>query len=160
MAGARRVQLDRAQGPDRQPRGHRAPCLRRPARSAAYRLRPLHTEREADLTGLVEGLEMARALARPLIARGVIAEEELPGPHLTGAPLRDWVRANAWGHHACGSAAIGPVLDPSGRVHGIERLRVVDASIFPRIPGLFIAAPIYLAAEKLAADILRLNRES
>lgn len=115
---------------------------------------------EADLTGLVEGLEMARALARPLIARGVIAEEELPGPHLTGAPLRDWVRANAWGHHACGSAAIGPVLDPSGRVHGIERLRVVDASIFPRIPGLFIAAPIYLAAEKLAADILRLNRES
>lgn len=115
---------------------------------------------EADLTGLVEGLEMARTLARPLIARGIIAEEELPGSGVTGEALRGWVRANAWGHHACGSAAIGPVLDPAGRVHGIEGLRVVDASIFPRIPGLFIAGPIYLAAEKLAADILRRNRES
>ncbi|MEE4452189.1 GMC family oxidoreductase [Novosphingobium resinovorum] len=109
---------------------------------------------DADLAGLVEGLEMARALARPLIARGIIAEEELPGPAVTGQPLREWVRANAWGHHACGSAAIGPVLDGSGRVHGVKALRVVDAAIFPRIPGLFIAAPIYLAAEKLAGDIL------
>ncbi|HUD93878.1 GMC oxidoreductase, partial [Sphingobium sp.] len=110
---------------------------------------------EEDLAGLVEGVDMARALAQPLIARGVIAEEELPGPGLDGPVLRDWVRANAWGHHACGTAAIGPVLDAAGRVHGIERLRVVDAAIFPRIPGLFIAAPIYFAAEKLAADILR-----
>lgn len=108
----------------------------------------------ADLTGLIEGLEMARALAHPLIARGVIAEEELPGPSVTGAALREWVRANAWGHHACGTAAIGTVLDPQGRVLGVRGLRVVDASIFPRIPGLFIAAPIYLAAEKLAADIV------
>ena len=109
---------------------------------------------EADLTGLVEGLEMARALARPLIARGVIAEEELPGAHVTGEALREWARINAWGHHACGTAAIGSVLDTSGRVLGVPGLRVVDASIFPRIPGLFIAAPIYFAAEKLAADIL------
>lgn len=109
---------------------------------------------EADLTGLVEGLEMARALAHPLIARGVIAEEELPGGRVTGEALRQWVRANAWGHHACGTAAIGTVLDSQGRVLGVPGLRVVDASIFPRIPGLFIAAPIYLAAEKLAADIL------
>lgn len=113
---------------------------------------------DADLTGLVEGVEMARALAQPLVERGMIAEEETPGAGVTGDALRQWVSDNAWGHHACGTAAIGPVLDPRGRIHGVAGLRVVDASIFPRIPGLFIAAPIYFAAEKLAADIIAAAR--
>ena len=107
-----------------------------------------------DLDALVEGVEMARALWAPLRHAEFIAEEEIPGPGLTGDALRAWVRNNAWGHHASGTAAIGTVLDPQCRVLGIERLRVVDASIFPDIPGLFIAAPIMLAAEKIAADIL------
>jgi choline dehydrogenase len=38
-------------------------------------------------------------------------------------------------------------------VHGTERLRVVDASVFPRIPGFFIASAIYMIAEK-AADVI------
>ncbi|WP_404476238.1 GMC family oxidoreductase [Novosphingobium sp. BL-52-GroH] len=109
---------------------------------------------DADLDALVEGLGMARDMTRPLVECGAIAEEEVPGRDLQGAALRQWVRSNAWGHHACGTAAIGPVLDPQGRVHGVAGLRVVDASIFPRIPGLFLVAAIYLAAEKLAADIL------
>jgi choline dehydrogenase len=109
---------------------------------------------ERDLDALMEGVAMVRALAAPLIACGAIAEEEIPGPGLQGDELRAWARANAWGHHACGTAAIGPVLDPHGRVRGLDGLRVVDASIFPEIPGLFIAAAVYLAAEKLAADIL------
>lgn len=107
-----------------------------------------------DLDALVEGVGMVRAMARPLVACGAIQEEELPGPSLRGEELKHWIRANAWGHHACGTAAIGPVLDARGRVHGVKGLRVVDASIFPRIPGLFIVAAIYLAAEKLAQDIL------
>ncbi|WP_043974703.1 GMC family oxidoreductase [Novosphingobium sp. P6W] len=109
---------------------------------------------DADLDALVEGLEMARDLTRPLEDCGAIAEEEVPGRHVKGEALRQWVRTRAWGHHACGTAAIGPVLDPRGRVHGTKSLRVVDASIFPRIPGLFLVAAIYLAAEKLAADIV------
>nr|WP_315381956.1 GMC family oxidoreductase [uncultured Sphingomonas sp.] len=108
----------------------------------------------ADLDALVEGVTMARSLAAPLIAAGLIAEEEIPGSGLTGPALRDWVADHAWGHHACGTAAIGPVLDGQCRVHGVAGLRVVDASIFPHIPGLFLAAPIMLAAEKIAADIL------
>jgi len=110
---------------------------------------------EADLDALVEGVGMARALSAPLLSAGLIAEEELPGPALTGAALRAWVADHAWGHHACGTAAIGPVLDAQCRVRGVQGLRVVDASIFPHIPGLFIAAPIMLAAEKIAADIVR-----
>lgn len=107
---------------------------------------------ERDLDALLEGVAMARSLAAPLIECGAV--EDIPSPELEGTRLRAWVRANAWGHHACGTAAIGSVLDPSGRVLGVKGLRVVDASIFPRIPGLFIVAAIYLAAEKLAADIL------
>jgi choline dehydrogenase len=109
---------------------------------------------DEDLDALVEGVEMARALAAPLREEGLIAEEETPGPGVTGDGLRAWVRDHAWGHHASGTAAIGTVLDPQCRVLGVQGLRVVDASIFPNIPGLFIAASIMLAAEKVAADIL------
>jgi choline dehydrogenase-like flavoprotein len=109
---------------------------------------------ERDLDALVQGLDMVRAMARPLIRCKAIAREELPGSNLDRDQLKQWVRANAWGHHACGTAAIGTVLDTRGRVHGVPGLRVVDASIFPRIPGLFIVASIYLAAEKLAENIL------
>ena len=65
----------------------------------------------------------------------------------------------AWGHHACGTAKIGraddptAVVDGSFRVHGLQGLRVVDASVFPDIPGFFIAAAVYLVSEK-AADVV------
>jgi choline dehydrogenase len=45
-------------------------------------------------------------------------------------------------------------------VHGVRGLRVVDASVFPRIPGFFIASAIYIAAEKAADAILRDFRQS
>ena len=49
--------------------------------------------------------------------------------------------------------ALGGVVDSAFRVYGIDNLRVVDASIFPRIPGFFIVTSVYMAAEK-AADVL------
>jgi choline dehydrogenase-like flavoprotein len=45
------------------------------------------------------------------------------------------------------------VLTSDFKVHGTERLRVVDASVFPRAPGLFIVSAIYMIAEK-AADAM------
>ena len=109
---------------------------------------------DADLAALVEGIGMARQLAQVMTEGGAAEQEETPGAAVTGAALRQWAHDNAWGHHACGTAAIGEVLDARGRVHGVAGLRVVDAAIFPRIPGLFIVAAIYFAAEKLAQDIL------
>jgi choline dehydrogenase len=47
----------------------------------------------------------------------------------------------------------GGVVDSRFRVHGIRNLRIVDASIFPRIPGYFIVTPIYMIAEK-ATDVI------
>src|SRR5439155_13372085 len=73
--------------------------------------------------------------------------------------LKAFVRNNAWGHHASCTCPIGPseqngVLDSNFRVHGARGLRVVDASVFPRIPGFFIVSAIYMIAEKAAEVIL------
>ena len=45
------------------------------------------------------------------------------------------------------------MLDSDFRVHGTRGLRVVDASVFPRIPGFFIVSAVYMVAEK-AADVI------
>ncbi len=47
------------------------------------------------------------------------------------------------------------MVDSNFRVHGTQGLRVVDASVFPRIPGFFIVCSIYMIAEKAADVILR-----
>jgi len=61
-------------------------------------------------------------------------------------------------YHPCGTCAMGTgpeaVVDPKTlRVHGVDGLRVVDASIFPIIPNANLYAPVMMAAEK-AADII------
>ena len=46
------------------------------------------------------------------------------------------------------------MVDGDFRVHGVKGLRVVDASVFPRIPGFFIVSAVYMIAEKAASVIL------
>jgi len=109
---------------------------------------------ERDLDAMVTGLRYCREVSEALGDQ--IAAEEEPGLGRTSdEALREYVRDNAWGHHACGTCAMGPggVVDSAFRVHGIEGLRVVDASVFPRIPGYFIAAAVFMIAEK-AADVM------
>jgi choline dehydrogenase-like flavoprotein len=109
----------------------------------------------ADLGAVVDGIRFARRLASPLLRSGAIAAEEVPGPHVqTDAELAQFVRDNAWGHHACGTCAIGSVLGSDFRVHGTSGLRVVDASVLPRIPGYFIVSGVYMIGEKAADAIL------
>jgi choline dehydrogenase len=45
------------------------------------------------------------------------------------------------------------VLDSSFRVRGTKSLRVIDASVFPKIPGYYLALPVYMISEK-AADVI------
>ncbi|HEX7227438.1 MAG TPA: GMC family oxidoreductase [Candidatus Binatia bacterium] len=112
-----------------------------------------------DLDGVVEGVKFVRQMTRALESEKIIAEEELPGGQVrSDADLRDYVRNNAWGHHASCTCAIGPkekggVLTSDFKVHGTRGLRVVDASVFPRIPGFFIVSAVYMIGEK-AADVI------
>jgi choline dehydrogenase len=112
-----------------------------------------------DLDAVVTGIETARSIMACL--EDDVAEELVPGPEVqTREQLRTFVRDNAWGHHASCTCAMGPASDPRAvvgsdfRVHGVRGLRVVDASVFPRIPGFFIVTAIYMAAEKASAAIL------
>jgi choline dehydrogenase-like flavoprotein len=113
-----------------------------------------------DLQALVQAIEFVRSLTRPLIERGVIAEECKPGPGVdTPEQLADYVRDTAWGHHAScscpiGRAEEGGVVNSDFAVHGTRKLRVVDASVFPRIPGLFLVSAVYMIAEKAADRLL------
>jgi choline dehydrogenase-like flavoprotein len=114
-----------------------------------------------DLDAVVHGVQFVRSMTRPLIERGIIAEEEIPGKNVgTDEEIREFVRDNAWGHHASCTCPIGPreqggVLTTDFKVHGTEGLRVVDASVFPRIPGLFILSSVFMIGEKAAEVIHR-----
>jgi choline dehydrogenase-like flavoprotein len=112
-----------------------------------------------DLKAVAAAVGMVREAASPLIDCGLVTEEICPGRGVEGEALERWVRDNAWGHHASctcpmGASDKGGVLDSRLRVHSVPRLRVVDASVFPRIPGYFIVSAIYMAAEKAADMIL------
>lgn len=113
-----------------------------------------------DLDSVVDGIRFVRKLTAKLKAQGLVAEETVPGEHLqSDDELRDFARYHAWGHHASCSCAIGPreqngVLDSNFRVYGTQGLRVVDASMFPRIPGFFIVSAVYMIGEKAADAIL------
>ena len=95
----------------------------------------------------------------------MIVTEEIPGEECSNhEQLKTFVRNNAWGHHASCTCADWPteqngVLDTNFRVHGTKGLRVVDASVFPRIPGFFIVSAIYMIGEK-AADVILADAES
>jgi choline dehydrogenase-like flavoprotein len=112
-----------------------------------------------DLKSVVAGIRFVRRLTAKLERQGVIAEEEQPGKMLqSDEELAEFVRTRAWGHHASCTCPIGPrgaggVIDGDFRVYGVHGLRVVDASVFPRIPGFFIVSAVYIAAEK-AADVI------
>jgi choline dehydrogenase len=112
-----------------------------------------------DLAAVAAGLGRIREMSKRLQDKKLICGEDIPGPSVgSDEGLRGFVRQHAWGHHASCSCAIGPrdkggVLSSDFRVHGTSGLRVVDASVFPRIPGFFIACAVYMIGEK-AADVI------
>jgi choline dehydrogenase len=116
--------------------------------------------RGEDLQGLVHGMEFVRAITQSEGMREHIAREVTPGPEVrTQAQIEEFAKFNAWGHHASCSCRMGArddamaVVDSRFRVRNVDNLRIVDASIFPRIPGFFIVSAIYMVSEKAASVI-------
>ena len=75
--------------------------------------------------------------------------------------IEQWIRSTVLGHwHACSTNRMGAVddpgavTDPSGRVYGVEGLRVCDASIMPMVPCANTNIPTLMIGEKIAATIL------
>jgi choline dehydrogenase len=109
-----------------------------------------------------EWVECVRA-ARSILGQPAFAPfnggELSPGAEVeTDEEILDWVRRDAETalHPSC-TCALGPVVDPGTmRVHGVDGLRVVDASVFPNVTNGNIYAPVMMVAEK-AADLIRGN---
>jgi 4-pyridoxate dehydrogenase len=117
---------------------------------------------ERDWTRMRKGVDLFRDLAHQPAMRPFVGRELGPGADkTTQAEIDAHIRASAiTAHHPCGTCKMGPdtdetaVVDPELRVHGIQGLRVIDASVFPDIVGGNINAPVIMIAEK-AADLIR-----
>jgi choline dehydrogenase len=85
--------------------------------------------------------------------------EVTPGENVrTDAEIEAWLRTVAGtNYHPCCSCRMGPneasVVDSMGRVHGMEGLRIVDASIMPEIVSGNLNAPVIMMAERIADDL-------
>ncbi|WP_038162613.1 GMC oxidoreductase [Verrucomicrobium sp. BvORR106] len=124
---------------------------------------------ERDLEAIVDAVKFMRDINRRNPREFV--HEIQPGLDKEDGSnaLREWIQTQSWGHHASCTCRIGAdawqadpsklvdkeaVLDSHFRVHGVQGLRIVDASVFPRIPGYFILTPIFMMSEKAADTIL------
>jgi choline dehydrogenase len=123
-------------------------------------IRPNYLSDNNDMEELIEGARFLRDLASTAAMTDVIDAEIAPGPAVTSRDdiLAD-IRARATTvFHPVGTCRMGPdpardVVDDQLKVHGIEHLRVVDASVFPTLTSGNTNAPVIMVAEK-GADLI------
>ena len=135
--------------------------LKSPDPLAAPAIKFNFLQTQYDLQALMTGMRMVRSFTKQPSLAPYVAEEIVPGPGVeTDAEFEAAIRQNALSNlHPVGTCRMGPestysVVDPRLRVHGVGRLRVVDAAIMPTVPAGNTNAPTIMIAEKAAAMIL------
>jgi choline dehydrogenase len=116
---------------------------------------PNYLAAESDAIRLAQAVALARKIFATRAFAPWVKQELMPGPTVRNDDLFDWVRQSADSyHHQAGSCRMGidalAVVDPALRVHGVENLRVADASVMPAVPSGNCHAAILMIAEKLA----------
>lgn len=118
-----------------------------------------------DLQAAYEGVQLARrindAFSSSSCSTSLSIQETFPGPGASSEEdTKKSIKAGAFGHHASCTAAIRKegdsmaALDGRIRIRGTRRLRVVDASVFPRTPGTFPVLPLLLVSELAGGMVL------
>ncbi|HEX5662263.1 MAG TPA: GMC oxidoreductase, partial [Xanthomonadaceae bacterium] len=138
-------------------------ALASPDPLAAPLIDPNFLAERDDVERLVAGFKaMRRVLQQPALAAYGARELAASAGAQSDAQIEQFVRAYADTiYHPVGSCRMGPdprhdVVDAQLRVHGLQGLRVVDASIMPRIVSGNTNAPTIMIAEK-AADLIRMG---
>jgi choline dehydrogenase len=132
--------------------------------TAAPVLDPRVLTAEGDLEALTASVELARAIGREPGLAEWTADELYPGSEVrTRAELREYVRRTvASYHHQVGTCRMGSdedaVVDAELRVHGVEGLRVADASIMPSITTGNTHAPALMIGARVAELMLSNTR--
>lgn len=124
------------------------------------KIEPRYFSEPHDRKVIVAGLEMVRDIYRQAAFRDLWEEETLPGKGCK-SPADLWEHARSKGgtvfHASCtcrmGGDA-GSVVDPQLRVRGVERLRVIDASVMPAVTSANTNAPTFMVAERGAELVL------
>ncbi|MVZ96555.1 choline dehydrogenase [Sphingorhabdus sp. IMCC26285] len=124
-------------------------------------IHPNYLATQADIDDVLAGNRLLRQLVRTRPLADIITEELIPGPTIEGdeALLADFrARADTVYHptSTCmmGSDPAASVVDARLKVHRVEGLRVIDASVFPTITSGNTNAPTVMVAEKGAAMVL------
>jgi choline dehydrogenase len=129
-----------------------------PAMAPAIRFNFLSAE--MDRTGVLYAMRKGRELMGTLPVAGIVSKEIAPGADLqSDEELLEWVRNNAeTTYHPVGTCKMGSdpmaVVDDNLRVHGIDGLRVADASIMPTLTSGNTNAPSIMIGEKCATMVL------
>ena len=118
---------------------------------------------DSDVKVMIEGLKLARRILRHDALHQLRGRELAPGPEAdTDHAWEQYLRATAAGlYHPAGTCKMGPAADSSAvvdselRVHGVDGLRVADASIMPVITSGNTHAPTVMIGEKAASLIQR-----
>jgi choline dehydrogenase len=123
-------------------------------------IRANYLSTDSDMRTMIEGVRMSRRIAETRAFDPYRGEEIHPGAGTTSdEDIAEFLRNEVETlYHPVGTCKMGndplAVVDARLRVHGVERLRVVDASIMPVVPGGNTNAPTIMIAEK-AADVIR-----
>jgi choline dehydrogenase-like flavoprotein len=152
-------------------------CLLRPKSRGTLRLAsadpqvmplidPAFLQDADDVQRLVRGFKaMRQLLQQPALARHGGVESAASREAVSDAQIEQFVRNHADTiYHPVGTCRMGPdpvagaVVDARLRVHGVDGLRVVDASAMPRVVGGNTNAPVVMMAEK-AVDMVRADRQ-
>lgn len=127
-------------------------------------LQPNYLSTDADMQVFLYGIELARAFTHTAALSEFVKEEIAPGVDISRtSDLQDYVRSNAgtlW--HPVGTCKMGgdemAVVDAQLRLHGIDGLRVADASVMPRIVAGNPNAACIMIGERISDDLKLANR--
>lgn len=185
LNGAPDLQLDLALGNYASPTQGRVPVIKlgfyqlRPASTGFVHARsadpldspiiqPNYLDDERDQRTAIAGVKMMRQLLNTPELHPYNGGEELPGPAAcSDADYLQFAReAGLTAYHVSGTCKMSPSMDPQAvvddelKVHGLEGLRIADASIMPYVPSANTSASVFMIGEKAADLVLGRRREA